>query len=116
MRDEKRQRFFLILFLKSSNDLRISVPQTPRGNTITLEVIRDGEKSEFEMTQANMDDPYGASGSALNFLLRGVTIESLRPDLQRPEPCRSRPSGVGRHRHRFGFSPCRFYAGRHSNS
>ena len=68
--------------IESSNDLRLSVSQTPPGTTVTLDVIRDGEKSEFEVALANMDDPYGANSSAIDSLFTGITLEPLGPELR----------------------------------
>ncbi len=68
--------------IESSNDLRLSVSQTPPGTTVTLMVIREGKKSEFEVILASMDDPYGAIGSTQDSLLTGITVEPLSPELQ----------------------------------
>ena len=68
--------------IESSNDLRLSVSQTPPGTTVTLMVIREGKKSEFEVILASMDDPYGAISSTHESILTGITVEHLSPELQ----------------------------------
>ena len=68
--------------IESSNDLRLSVSQTPPGTTVTLVVIREGKKSEFEVILTSMDDPYRASSSTLDSLLKGISVEPMSPELQ----------------------------------
>jgi len=68
--------------IESSNDLRLSVSQTPPGTTVTLVVIREGKKSEFEVILTSMDDPYRSSSSTLDSLLKGISVEPMSPELQ----------------------------------
>lgn len=72
--------------VETANALRNSIANTPPGSTVELEVFRDGQRKEFEVTVGKRDEAELAlrkrqgSESAVNL---GMAVRSLTPEVAR---------------------------------
>ena len=63
--------------IETANELRLTVASMLPGTSVTVTVVREGEKRAFEVVLSDMENPYSfASGTAAE-LLKGVVLEPL---------------------------------------
>ncbi len=59
------------------SDLQFFIGSSPPGTAVTLTVMREGRKQEFEVTLSDKDDPTQIAGGSSDSILEGITLEKL---------------------------------------